>query len=401
MLDESRHGQAYMHVEHGEALERAGRFDEAMLEFKRAVEADPGLARAHLALGYHYQRKCLLTKAAEEFRTALALEDSYEAYYSLGHVLIDLEQYEEAVRVFARCLEILPEDPSSRYELAYAYYCLADYQAALTLLKELLTAYPDDWDLHHLTGSCYLSMGDYTAAVQALETAVAKAPSATEAMSVQDTLAMARRHLEMDADHDSRPKDRLYADYGVIYLGSGADDGIIIPEYEGYNFRYHDVAVTLRRLYAVALGFGWHFDTVTTTDEGSQPLGLVLSRLFHAPLKPVEGLSPAQFTLVVTAHGSVPELCQVVMERIEGPVLSFILGVDWAAKSDLLPDIVGVLSRGPMTLPWDPAPSRREAATIAGKISRAYNALGPEPTLPTQVSYYTDLHRRLRFLSEA
>ena len=71
MPNEFRHVQAYQHLEKGQSLESQGLLDEAMLEFKRAVEADPRIATARNALGNHYRRKGLLTKAADEYRKGM------------------------------------------------------------------------------------------------------------------------------------------------------------------------------------------------------------------------------------------------------------------------------------------------------------------------------------------
>src|SRR5512136_424176 len=117
MPTEFSHIQAYQHIEKGPHLESLGLLDEAMLEFKRAVEADPRIATAHNALGHHYRRKGLLTKAADEFRSAVLLNQDYESCFNLGHVLGELEQYGEAADLYRRCLTLDADDPSARYEL--------------------------------------------------------------------------------------------------------------------------------------------------------------------------------------------------------------------------------------------------------------------------------------------
>jgi len=117
MPSEFKHVQAYQHIEKGQHLESLGLLDEAMLEFKRAVEADPRIAAAHNSLGHHYRRKGLLTKAADEFRSAVLLNQDYESCFNLGRVLTELEQYAAAAELYQRCLTLDTEDPSARYEL--------------------------------------------------------------------------------------------------------------------------------------------------------------------------------------------------------------------------------------------------------------------------------------------
>ena len=152
MIDDWRRGEAGFFLERGEALEQIGRLDEAMSEFKRAIRADPGLAKAHMALGFHYRRKNLLSKAAEEFRSAASLSRSYDSFFNLGHVLVDLALYEEAINAFQQCLATAPGDPAVGYEIAYAHYSAGDHVAAMECLQPLLADHADDWELQYLDG---------------------------------------------------------------------------------------------------------------------------------------------------------------------------------------------------------------------------------------------------------
>ena len=67
----------------------------------KAVQQDPNLARARLALGKLYLRKARLTEAATEFEKVIKLEPNLaEAYYQLGLTYRRLKRSDEATTLF-------------------------------------------------------------------------------------------------------------------------------------------------------------------------------------------------------------------------------------------------------------------------------------------------------------
>ena len=176
MLAEFKHGQAYQHMEREHHLERQGRLDEAITECKRAIEADPGIAAAHNALGHHYHRKGLLTRAVDEFHTASLLSRDYQSCFHLGRALIDLERYTEAEEAFRQCLAVDAGSPSARYELACAQYAQGQFAEALTQFQSLAEEFPEDWELRSAMADCYMGSKDYEQAERTLREALNCAP---------------------------------------------------------------------------------------------------------------------------------------------------------------------------------------------------------------------------------
>ncbi len=421
MLNEFRRHQAGAHLERGRKLERAGRYDEAMSEFKEAVEADPSYAAAHNALGHHYRRKGLLTKAIEEFRMAVNLAQDYESYYNLGKTLFDLERHKEARDAFQRCLDLIPGDPSARYELACAHYGLGEYAEALHEMDGLAKLYPDDWELPYVLGNCYLRLGKYGEAEGQFRQALSLVTAEEDRWSVHDALVMAQRSQEFGSADQLNAKARFYRDYGVIYLGTGHDDGLRIPEYFLYNFAYQDVAITLRRFQRLAEAFEWSFDALVSVDQESSPLAFALSEMLDIPVRDIDDLREDDFALLVFGIGRTPELFQVTMERLPEVALSFGLSVCWLKQGEILPDVVGVTTPEESSLPWrrisplsrqhtpdeqeggraivlkPPYEDTRGPEEIAQDILQALDNLPDESNWHEQVRYYTYDHVRLRF----
>lgn len=397
MIDNWRRGEAGFFLERGEALEQVGRLDEAMSAFKRAVRADPGLAEAHMALGFHYRRKNLLSKAAEEFRTAASLSPSYDSFFNLGHVLVDLGLSHEAIAAFERCLGLAPKDPAVGYEIAFALYSAGDYTAARGRLDPLLREYPQDWELHYLAGSCDLALGQYAAAQASFEKGLDLLPAEEDDEGLRDALEVSLRHREFASLSPSDVKARLYTEYGVVCLGTLGDDGLSFLAQPRDRLSYQDLGRTLQRFHALRLHWHWRFDAVVAVDEVSAPLALALAHTLKAPLVEPQDAPEDGLTLLAWAAVSVPELLTVVAERVPGRYLSLVAALDEPSLERVMPDIVGAVTTDRVTLPWDAGPGRLAVTPAAREIVGTIKSLPPDETLPAQVRYYGRVHRRLRF----
>jgi len=400
MPSEFKHVQAYQHIEKGQHLESLGLLDEAMLEFKRAVEADPRIAAAHNSLGHHYRRKGLLTKAADEFRSAVLLNQDYESCFNLGRVLTELEQYAEATKFYQLCLSLDTEDPSARYELGYALCGQCQFAEALAQFQALVDKFPDDWELRFALADCHMGLKDHAAAERELVEALRKAPPNADTAAVRDALLASWRHQEFPPPAKLGWKDLLYAEYGVMGLGSGRDDGITIPIYDSYDLSYRDVAVTLSRFLHLVREHEWRFTAVASMDADSLPIALALSQVLEAPAVQVEELREDDFSLLVLGIGKQPELCDVALEHVSGRMLSLALALTWPLEQGPITDLVGVQCIGPCALPWQRM-RRRMPRTAATSLLRALAAGPEEGNQLQQVTYYTQSHKLLRFFDHS
>jgi superkiller protein 3 len=102
------------HMNYALALENAGRAEEALVEFKNAVERGP-YAWAYLNLGLAQVRRGLAEEGETNLRRAVSLwPDSPETNYYLGVGLMRLGKVDEAEQSFKHSLEL-----RSNYLLAY------------------------------------------------------------------------------------------------------------------------------------------------------------------------------------------------------------------------------------------------------------------------------------------
>ena len=120
---------ADQHLRKGAKLKGNGHLQQALVEFKRALEADPDFAQAHAALLSTYLDLRQLSKAEEHYHAAVKSDsDMYEVHHNFGVLLTLQGKPREAAEAFRRALEINPFNANSHNNLGFA---LAD-QGVLT-----------------------------------------------------------------------------------------------------------------------------------------------------------------------------------------------------------------------------------------------------------------------------
>ncbi len=183
------------HNARGIELADRGWLDEAIKEFKKAIELDPDSAHAHDNLATVYSEKKLFALALEEYLTALRLEpESATAHYNLacflatpahemaieeykqaieldpeypdahlnlGMTYADLDQREEAKAEFKTAIELDPSDPLARHELAAMQMDEGDYRSAIGLLNEVVRLEPESYEAWLDLGISYAQKGFY------------------------------------------------------------------------------------------------------------------------------------------------------------------------------------------------------------------------------------------------
>ncbi len=106
----------------GYVLAHQGRFAEAVTKSRRAVELDPNNAMAHNNLGYYLYRNGQIQESEPECRKALQLDpNNSHAHDSLGAVLAHTGRLPEALKECQEAIRLLPS--ASHYNtLGYVLY---------------------------------------------------------------------------------------------------------------------------------------------------------------------------------------------------------------------------------------------------------------------------------------
>jgi tetratricopeptide (TPR) repeat protein len=145
--------------ERGLAAYKDDRDQEAVENFKRAVELSPDFAEAHYRLGLAYNALKQSEEAEKAFADAVKAYErivkqepkNSDAYYFLGLCLEKLGKYDEAVKALKEAVKTSPVENDDKYfELASAHFKIAQYDEAVRALNKVLEINPDNYPAQEL-----------------------------------------------------------------------------------------------------------------------------------------------------------------------------------------------------------------------------------------------------------
>jgi tetratricopeptide (TPR) repeat protein len=168
--------------------------EQAIVQAEEAVRQNPDHAGRRIAVASLYVDSGRFDEAVIQFRAALEIDKSaLAAHYGLGIVYLDRRQYSLAEEEFTRVVDSRGDSEFSVADRALqaAYFHLARAQigqqkldAAIFTLEKAVTIDRTDADSWELLGSAYLASGKPDQAIVALERAVLFVPDSPEAFSM-------------------------------------------------------------------------------------------------------------------------------------------------------------------------------------------------------------------------
>lgn len=187
----------------GEKCFNRENYDQAILEFQKAVEIDPNFIGAHLFLGktyfqlgrleeaeketkealevnrnYEHAKELLeeikqkhkeqgdgyrkqkaYDKALKAYQHAIRIDDKYkEAYHNLGFLYRMMKKYDEAIQAYEKAIEIDKWSHGTYSNLSFVYRKIGDPDKAVDLLKRAIAIKPDYQRAYHNLADTYFEM---------------------------------------------------------------------------------------------------------------------------------------------------------------------------------------------------------------------------------------------------
>lgn len=169
-------------IAEGNQAEQSGELRKACDLYRRAVEAAPGHAKAHLNLGIGLEATGAGDRAMAAYEAALAI-DPAEPYanYNLGKLLYMRGALEQADRLLRQALESRSDFSEARAVLARVLESRGDLAAALGALESALALRPDDFGTLYHYGEVLGRLGRLEQAQAALERALVVDPGNPDA----------------------------------------------------------------------------------------------------------------------------------------------------------------------------------------------------------------------------
>jgi tetratricopeptide (TPR) repeat protein len=157
---------------------------QAEVNYKRALELDPGLVEAWVGLGILYWERGDYELAHKQLFTALEIQPHHpkakhylelvkqklaQKYLEEGMVLRDSGRWEQALPKFHSAIQYDPQLGEAYLELARLYIDQQQYQPAVDELEKALAIMPEVAAVWHSLGQAYLGLYEYDRARKALQ----------------------------------------------------------------------------------------------------------------------------------------------------------------------------------------------------------------------------------------
>lgn len=115
--------------------------EDSLKQLLRALELNPGLFVLHLNIAHAYKGLEKYQEAILEFKKALEIDSNYSEvyliYYNLGHIYNKIGNYEQAVQNIEKALSLKPDHIGSLQQMAYACIELKRFDQAEQILNNL------------------------------------------------------------------------------------------------------------------------------------------------------------------------------------------------------------------------------------------------------------------------
>ncbi len=210
-VDGARSGEALEML--GLALNRRGRFQEAVKYLYEATRLDPGSARAWNSMGEALGNLGRPAEALDAFGRATRIEPGFaQAHYNAGLALRSLGKRDAAIQALRAAVRLKPDFAEALTSLGGLLHATGKYQGAIDCFRALVRLRPDSAVAHTSLGASAQMLGDLEMARSCYQRAVELAPNYPEAHSNLGTVyqgqremelaeACFRRALEIDPDH--------------------------------------------------------------------------------------------------------------------------------------------------------------------------------------------------------
>ncbi|MBC7363940.1 MAG: tetratricopeptide repeat protein [Candidatus Aminicenantes bacterium] len=162
----------------GRAYYETDQYDKAIVSFQKAAS----IADENPESFFEYYYKNFYRSTADRVKNALLphMPPKYSCYFYLGNSYYMNGQFQEAVEVFTKAIELNPKAEDFYTHLANAYLALNQFEKAIQIAKKSIAVEQNNPFAYHILSKIYRAMGKYDEAINSLKRAVELAPKFIE-----------------------------------------------------------------------------------------------------------------------------------------------------------------------------------------------------------------------------
>lgn len=145
---------------------------------RQKVQANPKDAQAHVDLGWALLENNKFNDAVNEYKNAVNIDKNFfPAYFNLGLAYMQVKKYDLAVEAFKKALAIQPKSPQAKLNLGIVYNEIGKYDAALKELKDAYEMNRGSTDIIYEIGRTYEKLGKKEEALYQYQSALSFTPA--------------------------------------------------------------------------------------------------------------------------------------------------------------------------------------------------------------------------------
>ncbi len=166
-LERDRRLSADYWVAAGEKHIEAGRYEEAVEAYRKALDANPDSAAAYNGIGIVFMRMKHYDEAIAAYDNALKRDpDSAWTRSNLGLAYIEMRRYPDAIETLRQAVRSMPDLAVAHFNLGIAYAKEERYREAAISYKEAIRLSPAMSDAYYGLGLASLGLHDRKAALR-------------------------------------------------------------------------------------------------------------------------------------------------------------------------------------------------------------------------------------------
>lgn len=176
-------------AQQGLAMMEAGKFDEAIASFQKALETNPTSAPLQFNLAVAYERKDQMADARKHFEEAIKINPSFgEAYLALGNGYMREQNFDGAVQSLAKAVELMPTNYNAAYNLGACLSNTGKYAEAESAFRKAVQISPNEPVAHYQLGMALLGQSKNPDAKAEFAKYLELKPNAADKAEVEDLL---------------------------------------------------------------------------------------------------------------------------------------------------------------------------------------------------------------------
>ena len=195
-------GQYEYHYMLGNSLLRQGKLKEAIDQFRKSIQLNPGFSESYTNLGFALARVGMPDEALKNYQKSLSMDPKdYVAQTNVGRMYYIKNEYTKAISEYKKAIEMKLDYPHAHEGLGVAYYRQGNTTRALEELNIAIELNPNYAEAYYNIGLIFLDQRKIDLAIKNFEQAINSDPYYADAYSSLGVCYYHKKKLDEAIEH--------------------------------------------------------------------------------------------------------------------------------------------------------------------------------------------------------